>query len=82
MQIKEEKKEEERKEQEVELNNLESHIYKSRRDDVVKQNTTLLDKLNSLLKWVEADGQSASLDETKSRIVEVKNNVSFFSIVS
>ncbi len=53
LQIEEEKKEEERKKQELVLNSLESLIYKSRRDDVVKQCQTLLDKLNYLLKWVE-----------------------------
>ncbi len=77
MQIEDEKEEEERKKQEVELNNLESLIYKSRRDDVAKQSQPLRDKLNFLLKWVEDDGQSASLDGTKLNIEEVKNNVSF-----
>ncbi len=76
-QVKVKKREAERKAQEVELNNLESLIYKSRRDDVVKQNTPLLDKLNNVLKWVEGDGQSASLHDTKSKIEEVNNNVSF-----
>ncbi len=80
LQIEGEQREEERKKQEVELNNLESLIYKSRRDDVVKQHTPLLEKLDSLLNWVEADGQSASLDETKSNIEEVKKNVSFFIV--
>ncbi len=78
MQIEEEVREEERKKQEVELNNLESLIYKSRRDDVVKQNAPLLDKLNSLLKWVDGGGQSAGHGETMAKIEEVKNNVSFF----
>ncbi len=77
MQIEEEKKEKERKEQEVKLNKLESLIYKSRRDDVVKQNRPLLDKLDSLLKWVDDDGQLAGLGETMAIIEEVKENVSF-----
>ncbi len=63
--------------EEVELNNLEWLIYKSRRADVVQQCQPLLDNLNFLLKWVEGDGQFARLHETKSRIAEVKNNVSF-----
>ncbi len=62
----------------MELSSLESLIYKFRRDDVVKQSRPLLDKLNYLLRWVEGDGQSASLDETKLQIEEVKENVSFF----
>ncbi len=63
--------------QEVELNNLESLIYKSRRDDVVQQNTSLHEKLNSLLKWVDSEGQSANLNETKLKIEEVRNDVNF-----
>ncbi len=78
MQIEEEKREEERKAHEVELSSLESLIYKCRRHDAVKQNRPLLDKLNYLLRWAEGDGQSASLDETKLQIEEVKDNVSFF----
>ncbi len=77
-QIKEEGREEERQAQEVELNNLESFIYKYRREDVVKQNRPLLDKLTSLLNWVEGDGQFASLDQTKSIIGELHDDVSYF----
>ncbi len=77
MQIEEEEREEERKEQELVLNSLESLIYKSRRDDVATQSQPLRDKLNFLLKWVEDDGQSASLDGTKLKVEEVKNNLSF-----
>ncbi len=66
----------------MELNNLESLIYTFRRDDVVKQNRPLLDKLNVLLEWVGGDGQSGSLDGTKSKIEEVDKNAHFFSIVS
>ncbi len=78
MQIEEEKREEERKANEVELSSLESLIYKCRRDDAVKQNQPLIHKLNALLKWVDGDGQSAGLCETESIIEELKKNVSFF----
>ncbi len=77
-QIKDEKKDEEQKAQEVELNTLESLIYKFRRDDAVKQNQPLLAKLSSLLEWVEGDGQFATLEETKSKIEEIEKAVSFF----
>ncbi len=77
LKIEEEKREKERKEQEVKLNKLESLIYKFRRDDAVKQKQPFLAKLNSLLEWVEGDGQSASLRDTKSKIEEVNNIVSF-----
>ncbi len=76
-QVKYEQREEERKAQAVELNNLESLIYKVRRDDVVKQNRPLLDRLTSLLEWVDGKGPSAGLDETKSKIEKVTENVSF-----
>ncbi len=76
-QVADEKREAEREAQAVELNNLESLLYQLRRDDVVKQNQPLLDKLNGLLKWVEDDGQFASLAETTETIVEIKENVSF-----
>ncbi len=59
------------------LNNLESLIYTFRRDDVVKQNKPLLNKLSSLLQWIEGDGQFASLDETQSKMLEIKENVRF-----
>ncbi len=64
----------------MELNKLGLLIYKCRRDDIIKQNQTLLDKLTSLLKWVEDDGQFATLEETKSKIEEIKETVSFFKI--
>ncbi len=74
-----EKREEERKAQQVELKSLESLIYKYRRDDVVKQNQPLLDKLTALLEWVEGDGQFACLEETKSNVEEIKEGVSFLN---
>ncbi len=64
----------------MELNNLESLIYKFRRDDIVKRNQKLLAKLSSLLEWVEGAGQFATLEETKSKIEEIKKTVSFFTI--
>ncbi len=64
----------------MELNTLESVIYKFRRDDAVKQNQPLLAKLSSLLEWVEGDGQFATLEKTKSKIEEIKKTVSFFTI--
>ncbi len=78
LQLVEEEIEEERKAQEVEFNNLESLIYTFRRDDVVKQNRPLLDELNFLLEWVGGDGQSGSLDGTKSTIEEVDRMRIFF----
>ncbi len=77
-QIKDEQREEERKAQEVELNNHESLIYKVRRVDVVKQNQPLLNKLSSLLELIESAGQFASLDDTKSKIEELQKEVSIF----
>ncbi len=62
----------------MELNNLESLIYKYRRDDAVKQNEQLLAKLSSLLEWVEGDGQFATLEKTKSEIEEIEKAVSSF----
>ncbi len=61
----------------MELNNLESLIYTFRRDDVVKQNKPLLNKLSSLLQWIEDDGHFASLDETQSKMREIKEDVRF-----
>ncbi len=63
----------------MELKSLESLIYKYRRDDVIKHNQPLLDKLTALLEWVEGDGQFASLEETKSNVEEIKENVSLFN---
>ncbi len=74
--MEQEKREEDQKAQEVELNNLESLIYKFKRDNVVKQCQPLLKKLTSLLEWVEGDGQSAGLNETKSKVEEINTNVS------
>ncbi len=70
--------EEKRKAKEVELNTLQSLIYKFRRDDVIKQNQPFLAKLSSLLEWVEGDGQFATLEKTKSKIEEIERAVSFF----
>ncbi len=74
--MEQEKREEDQKAQEVELNNLESLIYKFKRDNAVKQCQPLLKKLTSLLEWVEGDGQSAGLNETKSKVEEINTNVS------
>ncbi len=60
-QVEDEKREAEREAQAVELNKLESLLYQFGRDDFVKQNQPLFDKLNGLLKWVEDDGQFAGL---------------------
>ncbi len=76
-QVEDEKREAEREVQAVELNSLESLLYKFRRDDVVKQNQPLFDKLNASLKWVEDVGQFAGLDETTKKVEEIKENVSF-----
>ncbi len=62
----------------MELNTLESLIYKFRRDDAVKQSQPLLAKLSSLLEWDEGDGQFATLENTKLKIEEIKKAVSFF----
>ncbi len=62
----------------MELNNLESFIYKYRRDTVVNQNPIVLKKLNSLLEWVEGDGQFANLDETRQNYDGIKERVSRF----
>ncbi len=79
-QMGDEQREEERKAQEVELNNIESLIYKYRRDDAVKQNEQLLARLSSLLEWIEGDGQFATLEETKSKREAIQNVVSFYKI--
>ncbi len=61
------------------LNNLEL-FCKCRRDEVVKQNRPLLDKLNFLLEWIELDGPLAALGKAMLIIEEIiKENVSFFS---
>ncbi len=75
-QIEDEQREEERKASEVELNNLESFIYKYKRDGVVKPNQPLLNRLSSILAWIEGDGQFADLAEIKSKMVKIKDNVS------